>query len=712
MKALRHRYGRVAGHLLALILGVMGGTPPLMAQEYGIIDDVRISPSPRGAQIRIEFTKPAQYLGHTPEQRGRQLFIDLRLVGPAPSDVLVPQQQELRFRPTDEAPLREVSYREQGRDRARLELSFSRSVRYRVSASNDFRGVTVTLIEEKKPQPLPEGGTAPQAASPEVEKRAAELMEKARKTMIDERDFAMAITLYQQVMDLPANSRSREAMEFLGLARERLGQRAQAKKVYEQYLRRYPGGEGSGRVRQRLESLITATLPEQEKLRLGRKEDEAQWDIYGSLSQFYLRDTFRVDDAPTETTASAFSTDLDLIGIRRSGDADTRLRVTAGHYHDLMADSDGDDVRVSSLYAEHHDRGIGWWARAGRQSSNRDGALGRFDGLKLGYALGKRIEATVIAGYPVESSRDSLDSSRSFTGVALDLGPFADSWEFSLYGLEQEVESLVDRRTVGGELRYFRPDLMVLGLTDYDTFYDELNIGMLLANWTLKDETTLNATVDVRKTPTLSTSSALIGQTTGPAAAPVAVDDMAELRTLYSDDTIYQLARDRTAEIRTLTLGASRPLSKRLRLGGDLSIMHTSATEASGGVAAIPETDNEYFLNIQAIGTGVLNGDDISTLGLRLSDTTTARGIGIYASSRLPVGKHWRFYPRLRVDHRSWKEDDQSQWSIGPVLRAEYSWDKVRFEAELGGDWTNRDLPDDTERTTGIYGSIGYRYDF
>lgn len=703
MKALRNRYGRLAGHLLALILSVMASSPPLMAQEYGIIDDVNIMSSPRGPQIRISFTKPAQYIGHTPEEESRQLFIDLRLIGAAPTDVLVPQQQQLRIRPTAEAPLTSVSYREEGRDRARLELSFNRAVRYQVSGNSDFRGITVTLIGEKEPQTLIESPPEP-LASPAVEKRVAALMEEARRTLVDDRNFAKAVTLYQQVLDQPANSRSREALELLGLARERLGQRAQAKAVYEQYLRRYPTGEASERVRQRLMSLITAALPEQEKLREGKKAGgEADWDIYGSFSQFYLRDTLRVDDAPTETTASAFSTDLDLIALRRSSDSDTRVRVTAGHYHDLMADGDGDDARVSALYAEHHDREIGWWARAGRQSSNRDGALGRFDGLKLGYALSKRIEATIVAGFPVESSRDSFNNSTSFTGVAFDLGPFADNWEFSLYGIEQEVETLVDRRAVGGELRYFRPDFMVLGLADYDTFYEELNIAMLLANWTLKDETTVNATIDVRKTPTLTTHNALQGQT---------VEDIEALRQLYSDDIIYQLASDRTAETRTVTLGASRPVSQRLRLAGDLTVMNTTATEASGGVEALPATDDEYFLNLQMIGTGILNGDDISSLGLRFSDGTTAKSAGIYASSRLPVGKNWRFYPRLRVDYRTWKTTGQSQWSLGPVLRAEYAWDKVHFEAELGGDWTNRELPDDTERTTGTYGSIGYRFEF
>jgi hypothetical protein len=316
------------------------------------------------------------------------------------------------------------------------------------------------------------------------------------------------------------------------------------------------------------------------------------------------------------------------------------------------------------------------------------------------------VQASVVAGHPVDSTRNGIDNSRTFTGVAFDLGPYIDSLEFSVYGIEQRVESLVDRRAVGGEMRYFKPKLMVLGLADYDVFYSEMNIGMLLANWTLKDETTLNASFDVRKTPIMTTRNALIGQ---------GVDDVAQLQTMYTDDQIYQLARDRTADTTTLSLGASHPMNDRLRLAIDVTTMKTSATVASptlGNVPATPASDNEYFINLQAIGTGIINGDDISSLGLSYSDGTSVTSTGLYASSRLQVGKRWRYYPRVRIDYRTWKTSDQSQWSLGPVVRAEYDWDKMVFEAELGGEWTNRTLPDATERTTGIYGSIGYRYDF
>jgi hypothetical protein len=76
------------------------------------------------------------------------------------------------------------------------------------------------------------------------------------------------------------------------------------------------------------------------------------------------------------------------------------------------------------------------------------------------------------------------------------------------------------------------------------------------------------------------------------------------------------------------------------------------------------------------------------------------------------VGRRWRYYPRLRVDHRTWKESNETQWSVAPLMRIEYEWGKAILEGELGGEWVTRELPDDDERTLGAYGSIGYRYEF
>jgi len=75
------------------------------------------------------------------------------------------------------------------------------------------------------------------------------------------KDYSHAIALYTKILAYPNHPYRQDAQEYLGLARERNGQLAQAKAEYEAYLKLYPKGEGADRVRQRLTGLITAKAP-------------------------------------------------------------------------------------------------------------------------------------------------------------------------------------------------------------------------------------------------------------------------------------------------------------------------------------------------------------------------------------------------------------------------------------------------------------------
>lgn len=689
---------------LALLLSL---SSPAMAQVDDAIDTVNVSLTSSGSRIDILFNAPTQYLGHTPKNKGRQLFVDVRLTDLATEELPFPQDQQLRFKSSAQSPLSLINYRSSGSNIATVELDFSSDVRFSVKQSSDFRGITIILLTDIKQ------GTAAIIATPKVEKQAKALMKRAKKALIDERNFAAASGYYQQVLKLAENSQSKDALEFLGLSYERQGEHKKAQKIYQKYLARYPYGDGSKRVGQRLMSLMTATSPEQKKLRRS-KQQEGGWDFYGGLSQSYLYDSINVDtdNGSAKTTSSAISSSLNLDTRKRSATADTRVRLAASHFKDLdstRSSRSNNDIRYSSFYVEHRDRVADWWVKAGRQRSSHDGVLSRFDGVKLGYSLFDDLELSVVAGFPVASTADSFDSERSFFGAALDFGPYADNWEFSLYLLEQQVDALVDRRALGGEVRYFTQDLTVLGMLDYDAFHSEINIARLLTNWTLKNKTAINASADIRKLPGLSTSNALQGQIT---TSGQAVQDIAELRTLYSDDLIYQLARDRTAEATTITLGASHPVSETLRIASDLSVMNISETQTSGGVAATPAINNEYALNLQMIGNGILNGDDFSSMGLRYSRGSTAENKGIYASSRLPLNDQWRIYPRITIDQRQWKTIDQSELRLAPSVRLDYRLKNVQFEMELGIQLIDRDVVGGSEKESNLHGSVGYHFEF
>ncbi len=694
MKALHHFCGRRGGRAFLLLLCSLGLTPPVSAMEgEGIIDEVQIS----NGSIHISFTEPAQVIGHTPKSKGDRLYIDLKLTSDAARTSESPQQQQESYKANEQKPLSLVSYRKEVRGNARLELRFGREVEFDVAAHSDFRGVTVTLA----------GASVKGSAS--VEAQANLLMEQARKALVDEKNPQKASSLYQQVIDLPANSATREAYEYMGLAQERLGNMTSAENLYKKYLKRYPDGADSERVSQRLASLQTATSTDKKELRKAesRKEQNA-WQFYGGLSQYYLYDTLdtTTDVNTVSSKANYLQTDVDLNLRRRVGGSDSRFRLSYGHDANLDDSTDSSSVRY--LYAEHSERELGLMGRIGRQASSRDGIMSRFDGLRLAYTVTQGVTTTLVAGSPVASTRDPIDDTHTFTGLSVELGPYFGNLEVSAYALNQDVGSLADRRSVGGEARYFTKDLTILGMLDYDTFYSETNLAMLIANWTLKNEINLNANVSMRKSPFISTSNALQG----------IADDIKTLMATMTNDEIYQLARDRTTDSQNITLGASYPLNKKMRLYGDVSVINSSGTPAittvTPTIAATEASGDEYYYSLRMVGNGIINGDDVTTAGVRLFNGKDMNSTGIYASVRLRYKKKWMLYPTVQYDTRDWTSTGTTQNVLGLRLRGEYAWrDNMSFEAEFGTTFSDQDIPDDPSETSiGNYVDIGYRYNF
>jgi len=141
-------------------------------------------------------------------------------------------------------------------------------------------------------------------------------------------------------------------------------------------------------------------------------------------------------------------------------------------------------------------------------------------------------------------------------------------WDFVAFIIEQQVDSMLDRRSVGGEARYFDPVKSLLSYVDYDISYNQLNTLLLLGNWNLPNEVTLNATVDIRESPILTTYNAIQGQ---------GVETIDELRDRFSEDAIRQLAEDRTASSRSYTVGATKQLNETFQITGDVTMSELAA---------------------------------------------------------------------------------------------------------------------------------------
>jgi hypothetical protein len=519
------------------------------------------------------------------------------------------------------------------------------------------------------------------------------------------KDYAAAIPLLTQLTSQPEFPQRAEAQELLGLARERGGQLAHAKAEYEEYLRRYPQGEAAARVRKRLRALTFAASPASARSR-GASPDGSQWRLYGGVSQIYRRDTSSFESGPVSndvTTQDAILNDAALAA-RRSGERfDFAARVSAGYGLDLLPDSEGSDTRVSLLFAEFRDRTLGWSVRGGRQSGSVGGLIGTFDGLQASYELSPIVRVNAHVGYPVDSTRAAPSTDRNFYALSADFGTFAEAWDVSVYGITQDYSGFTDRQSIGSEVRYFRPGLTFVGLVDFDLHFGDLNDLLLLGTATLPARWTLSATLDHRKSPTLSSLNALIGQ-------PVVRFD--QLFGLYSDAEIEQLARDRTAESDTYTVSLARPFGERWQWSMDLSGVSLSSTPASGGVEATPDTGTDLIASMQTLGYGLFGRGDVSSLGLQYQTGDAIDTVSLGIAVQLPVGQVWRISPRLRLDQRQYHSDGSEQVLYSPGLRTEARWRHLSLEFEGGAELGQRSFGEASEDTTRYYFSLGYRYDF
>ena len=534
--------------------------------------------------------------------------------------------------------------------------------------------------------------------------RIEALMNEALDLMV-KRDYRQAIRYFTKILEYPEHQHSKEALEYLAVARERNGQHAHAIKLYKEYILRYPQEDDTRRIRQRLDALLTATDITKKKLRKQKRDpDKSVWNVYGSFSQYYRRDE-STTSTESRVNHSSLNTGISATARLRSKTHSLRSRLTANYDHDFLDDEGHKPLRISTLYFDAEQFRLGLSERIGRQSSSRGGVLGRFDGLNLGYKLSSKYTLNAVVGFPVTTTTmDSVNTDKYFYGINVDLGTFAKVWDFNVFIIEQRADGYLDRQALGGEVRFFEPNHSLLALVDYDLHFSELNTVLVLGNWTFDNKTTLNGMVDIRKSPVLTTSNALIGQT---------VETLKDLESSFSESELHELAKDRTADSRSYMLGLSHPVNKKFTISGDVTVTKLLGTPASGGVEAIPDSDNDYFYSIQVSGSDLWKEGDFTYLSTRYSDTTSASTTSLLINSRLPFGRAWRVNPRLRVDLREYKRDKSEQQTILPTLRVNYRWHKrYHFEAELGKEWVERELDTGDERTTSLFVDIGYRIDF
>jgi len=532
------------------------------------------------------------------------------------------------------------------------------------------------------------------------------LVIQAKQVML-EGNYNYAILLLSKLRKLGTEEQKKFAQEYIGVARERSGQHAFARDEYRRFIAEYPDSVEAKRVQQRLSAIIgLENISNTKVLTKGKAEHRKNnngWSNFGSVSSNY-RYSNTVDDAGNgRDSLSLVSVDADLSVRLRTEDLELQYRFSGGHYEDLLNRGSATAQRLRYFYVDASDSDNKYKLRLGRQRSRSGGVIGRFDGLFGSYQFNDVFSLNFVTGYPVDSSRNtSIDSERDFFGISADIKGVWERYDFNVFAIQQKIGNLVDRQAVGGEVRYISDKSSVFALLDYDTLFHEVNAFVLNGNHRFENNSRLNWSLNVRKSPYISTRNALIGQP---------VDSLQELQLLFlTDDEILDLANDRTLQSKSASIHYSFSYNDDVTLSSSLTWLNLSDAPASGGVPAFTSSGDQYYLDFQASTKSMFFENDTSFAGIRYSKLNTSDILSIYGNTRITWGGGFTLTPKVRVDVRD-NSNGTSQLNISPAIKLQYQNRPHILFAETGLIYFVTGFPEFDDQTTQIYFLyLGYRY--
>jgi tetratricopeptide (TPR) repeat protein len=596
---------------------------------------------------------------------------------------------------------------------ARRELATEFPEAWVVRADADERELAEPILAPAEPAPPPaerpplEASSASRKAadaSGEAGDRATFLVGEGRSALAAG-DLDRAVALLTEAESLPAEARVPEALELLGLARERQGQLAHARAEYEKYLERHPEGEGAERVRQRLEALLTATASPRARLRAA-DGGRGGPDVYGSVATFYRRSARVPRGGGEETDFSSQISDLS-VGVRgQAGDYDLRGEAAGSYRWNLLDeepewDSGVEDGRVRSLFLDFADRDGPLSGRLGRQWSSSGGVLGTFDGGRVALRFAGPWKVSAVAGFPVETFlENSPDTSRHLHGAAFGVEGWRERLDAELFGIRQVADGETDRVGIGGEFRTFWEGGFLAGLVDYDVHFHDLTTAHLLGDWEVVSDTHLNLLLDYRRAPIPATSNALLGQP---------VDSLGDLG--LSAGELRELAEERSARTQLATLGATRRLGDRFQLSGDVSVSEYGETGSSDTITGFEGTGLVYAYSTQLVASQILGRSDVQTLGLRWVEARELDAIALLLHGYYPIARALRLKPMLILVRRR-PAGEEGLSTVRPGLGFDYRFWRFTFDAGGSVEWSDRESAEGAGDDRRYTLELGVRYDF
>lgn len=568
--------------------------------------------------------------------------------------------------------------------------------------------------------------TATGQAAADIEAQAATLLATAQSAY-DGGNYESATLTLNQLLNLPPNSSSRRAQELAGLARLNAGDKARAAAEFDVFLKLYPAGADSERVRQLLASLpATGDQPTQQ----AKSEAVATSTITGYVSTFYFGGqsntrTQEFQDSllgglpilQSETNLSS----ADQKQLQTSADLNWRYRDTEKDMRFVFRDSltrdylkNSNRSRLTALYYDYRSLALGGNVRVGRQSPTGGGVMSRFDGVQAGYVFAPKWKVNAVVGQP---SDDLLDTKRFFYGVSVDAEALTKELSGSLYAIENRIDGTTDRRGLGTEIRYFSGPVSVSGQLDYDAVMRALNIAAVQGNWQLSEATNVNTMLDRRTTPMVALGNVLFFQ--DPATLPQA-QRINELLGVTPVKTLRDQAKAVTAYQNQFRLGGTHIVTPNWQTGADFSLTSIDAIKPVPSLSfpGQPDTGNLWGVSSQLIGTNLYSARDTHVFNISLLGGPTYHATLLSYNNLSSLGDMWQLEPSLKYYTQSGTDGSANDiWTVGlrTTLRVR---NQLSLESELTYEWSDAQGgatttgPGAKTSTARVNYYLGARYEF
>ena len=679
---------------IAILLAVLAGGLALPLQSHAQdtperwLSSLDVKPTKDGWRMEIQLNEPLVQTSHSPQKMGQLVEISVMPLSGRDRTLDVFTQEE-RLNPPREvtSPVREVTLEPQATGHALVVVKFSRQVAFTLKSLSGGRSLVLRI---KKPK-----ATTAVAPSPSSDAEISAVMEEARRAMTA-RDYNRAVSLYSKVLSMEGGDEQPEALEYLGLARLKNGQRAHARAEYETYLDRFPDTDGAVRVQQRLNALLSSAQSDRKPLRASRGSGDFTYDAYGTVSTSYQRAESFVDLSGAAMLDSSQIINVDAVGLMQNQRFDARVRASGYFRYDFLDSEIGDGSRVRYLNVSLRDRFLELSGILGRQPGRGGGILGRYDGLSTRWAFGDQAYVGAAVGFPQLSAiSDSLNTDQVFFEARVGLENWNDQFTGEIWSVVQLLDGEIDRAALGYEVRWFGPLGSAFSAMDFDAYYQELNLFMASGSLEVREGTVINLLTDYRRVPFLTARSALVGQVLrneigGPIlddnGAPIPITSVEMLRLQHTLSEIEQIAKDRTPTATTITAGINQRLGEQWQVSGDFTATTMSGTPASYDVGATLDTGWNYYLFAQFVGNNLLTEGDTGRVNLRFYDGFSYTGYDIGASGRFPFFYSLWLSPGLNIAYRDY-DQTSDQIAIRPGFKAQYRTNQFTVESDIRLEW-------------------------